>query len=264
MSASAPFSALVVTGAILAGLAMPVAAQGAATLSEHALLELNQDWSMPHQGSAMGVPNDYRWATKPYIEAGNQPGRFAALTGWGHVFWNKETIGHPGPLEIRNFHTFLCGGADRRWTHVQNGRIEGAEFRADFQGNAAKRPAKLAIDGNSATVLFDAGSTFHFWPAGGRSRLPGGDLCGVVVLLEARAALPSASAATLSGGYLIGLGADYWIDLTSPWDNFKTNKGVGLGRLKRVGNEWAWYGMSTASDHDLRRLHASGLLKFDR
>lgn len=264
MRTSAVFKHIVISGAILVGLAMPATGQVATTISEQALLDLNQDWSLSHQGSAMGVPKDYKWATKPYMEAGNQPGKFTALTGWGHVFWDKETLGHPGPLEIRNFHTFICSGTDRRWTHVQQGRIEGAEFRADFQGNAAKKPAKLAFDGSTATALFDAGTTFHFWPSVGRRRLPGGDLCGVVVLLEARAAHPPANTSAQSRGYLIGLGADYWIDMTSPWDNFKTNKGVGLGRLKRVGTEWAWFGMSTASDLDLRQLHASGLLKLDR
>lgn len=264
MRTLATFATFCAVGTIFIGLAMPAGAQGAFTLSEQALLDLNHDWSRPHQGSPMGVPKDYKWAAKAFLEAGNQPGKFTTLTGWGHVFWDKETLGHPGPLEIRNFHTFLCGGTDKRWAHVQQGRIEGAEFRADFQGNSAKKPSKLAFDGNTATVVFDAGSTFHFWPAGGRGRLPQGDLCGVVVLLEARAAQPKSSAPTQSGGYLIGLGADYWIDMNAAWDNFKTNKGVGLGRLKRVGNDWAWYGMSTASDHDLQRLHASGLLKFDR
>lgn len=260
MKSLAIFVRLIVGSWLLVGLSLPVAAQGASSLTERALLELNLDWSLSHQGSPMGVPKEYSWAAKPYLEAGNQPGKFTTMTGWGHVFWNKETLGHPGPLEIRNFHTFICGGADKRWEHAQHGRIEGAEFRADFQGNAAKRPAKLVFDGGTAAVLFDAGATFHFWPARGRIRLPGGNLCGVVVLLEARAAQPAANASTQSGGYLIGLGADYWIDMTAPWDNFKTNKGVGLGRLRQVGSEWAWYGMSTASNQDLLRLHASGLL----
>lgn len=249
---------------LLALLAKPAFAQGAASLSESALLDLNLDWSLNHQASPMGVPRDFKWAAKPYLEAGNHPGEFAALTGWGHAFWSKDTLGHPGPLEIRNFHTFLCSGAVKRWELVQQGRIEGAEFRADFQGNTARRPASLVIESNTATVLFDAGKTFHFWPARGRARLPGEDICGVVVLLEARAAQSATDGTAQTGGYLIGLGADYWIDMSAPWNNFKTNKGVGLGRLRRVGSDWAWYGMSTASNLDLQRLYASGLMDFAR
>ena len=252
------FARFAVVGAILAALAVPMSSGAATPLSEDALLDLNQDWSLPHEGRPMGVPEAFGWARKAFLEAGNEPGQFKTLTGWGHVFWDKEELGHPGPIEIRNFHTFLCSGPERGWSLAQRGLIEGAQFRADFQGNAAKRPVRLSVEGNTSNVLFDAGSTFHFWPASGRHRLPSRDICGVVVLLEARAAAPPARAfSKRAGGYLIGLGADYWIDMTSPWEHFKTNKGVALGRMKRVGREWAWYGMSTAAD-------ASGLLNFDR
>lgn len=230
------------------------------TLTEGGLLDLNLDWSRAHHASPMGVPKNFDWASKPRIEKGNDPGGFIAITGWGHVFWNKDTIGNPGPLEIRNFQTYVCSGVDRDWELAQSGEIEGAQYRADFQSNTAKPPISFVNDGAKATVLFEAGTAFHFWPAQGRRRLPAGKLCGVVVLLEARAAQSQAT----SGGYLIGLGADYWVDMSSAWDHFKTNKGVGLGRLKRVGPDWSWYGMSTAADADLRRLFSSGLLNVAR
>lgn len=250
---------------MIAGLSLfmgshPVAAQGSQFLNEHSLLDLNVDWTLNHQGVPMGVPKDYEWISKPRIEAGNQPTGFTALTGWGHVFWSKDSVGHPGDLQIRNFHTFICSGDNKDWKHVQSGPLEGAQFLAGFQNNLAKKPAKFVSDGVTATVLFDAGTAFHFWPARGRSRLPMEEICGVVVILEARTVAAEGFPPSLSGGYLIGLGADYWSDMAVPWNNFKTNKGVGLARLRRVGTHWAWYGMSTASNHDLQRLHASGLL----
>lgn len=143
MRTSAFFTNFVVSGAILAGLAMPARGQVATTLSEQALLDLNQDWSLRHQGSPMGVPKDYKWATNAYMEAGNQPGKFTALTGWGHVFWDKETIGHPGPLEIRNFHTFICSGSDERWTHVSAGPHRGRRIPSRLSRQRCKKAGQV-------------------------------------------------------------------------------------------------------------------------
>lgn len=230
------------------------------------LLELNTDWSRPHEGSPMGVPRDFDWASRPRLEAGNQSGGFTAVTGWGHVFWGKGTIGHPGPIQIRNFQTYLCHGADRRWVRIQSGGIEGATFRADFKDNAARAATRFNTENGVSTLTFEAGKTFHFWSASGRARLPDTQLCGFLVLLEARlSGMGNVDpGAEQKGGYLIGAGADYWIDMSAPWDNFKTNKGVGLGRLKYVGKSWSWYGMSTAADDDLQRLYASGLMNNSR
>lgn len=226
------------------------------------LLELNADWLRTHEGHPIGVPRDFAWAARPRMEAGNEPGAFAAATGWGHVFWGKDTVGYPGQLQVRNFETYLCHGAERHWLRIQSGEVEGAVFRADFKDNEARPASNFKTEEGTSTVTFEVGRAFHFWPTTGRSRLPGGPLCGFLVLFEARVSGSSDNGANTAatGGYLIGAGADYWIDKMSPWDKFKTNKGVGLGRLKYVGKNWAWYGMSTATDDDLRRLRESGLL----
>lgn len=226
----------------------------------HQLNEMNADWSSKHEASPMGVPKNFSWAAGPVIEKGNSPGDFTALTGWGQAFWSTETVGHPGPLELRNFRVFLCQGQKREWYLVQAGEIEGAEFRADFKNNAARKPPRFEQKNGVATVGFEAGKVFHFWPSQGRARLRDGKVCGVLVLMEARA--PESGLKEGSrGGYLVGLGADYWIDMTATWNNFKTNKGVGLGRLKRVSNHWQLFGMSTATDADLERLLSEGYLR---
>jgi hypothetical protein len=231
-------------------------------ISIEQLLELNADWSRPHEGRPMGVPGWFDWALYPRIRAGNRPGKFTAFTGWGQVFWARDTVGNPGPVQIRNFQVFLCHGADRHWVLTQSGGIEGAEFRADFKDNVARAPTSFKVENDISTVTFEAGMTYHFWPSSGRARLPHRPLCGVLVLLEARL-LGTANiypGVEQKGGYLIGVGADYWADLTSVWDQYKTNKDVGVGRLKYVGNNWSWYGMSTATDDDLQRLYDSGLM----
>lgn len=221
--------------------------------------ELTEGWSLNHEGAPLGVPRGYSWARWPEVQAGNTPGGFGAMTGWGQVFWAAETIGHPGNVQIRNLQTFICSG--ERWERVQIGSLEGAEYRADFK-NDESRPARYVVEGSVATVAFDAGRVFHFWPKG-RVRLPDGALCGVVVLLEARAVAVANGLEKKRGGYLIGAGADYWVDMASAWDRFKTNKGVGVGRLRYLGDKWTWYGMSTASDGKTDELFRSGLVRVD-
>ncbi|TVO68108.1 hypothetical protein [Denitromonas ohlonensis] len=230
--------------------------QSAITLTE--LLELNHDFHRRHESSALGVPRSFDWADSPKVEAGNDRGGFSAATGWGHAFWSVGTVGNPGDLEIRNFQTYICHGVERKWVQLQKGRIEGAEFRADYKNNAATKPMKFLHQNGFDAVVFQAGRSFHFWPASGRKKMPAGTICGFVVILEARS--PGMASGVTGGGYLIGLGADYWVSVTASWDSYKTNKGVSLGRLKLVGKDWEWFGMSTAADEDLAELHSSGVL----
>lgn len=222
------------------------------------LLDLNADWQRTHEASPMGVPSSFSWALRPQIEAGNKNGTFAAATGWGQVYWSKGTIGNPGPVQIRNFQVYLCHGPSHQWVRIQSGNIQGAEYRGDFKDDASKPAPRFETHEGVSTVSFDAGKTFHFWLR--RARLPKTEICGFLALLEARAPemLARKKPGGSTGGYLVGLGADYWIDMAAPWDNFKTNKGVGLGRMKYVGEDWSWYGFSTASDVDLQNLHANG------
>ncbi len=231
-------------------------AQASIPLSLDMLLSLNADWTQPHEGSPMGVPRDYSWAGRPRMGAGNRHGKYTAVTAWGHAFWSKDTIGHPGELQIRNFSMFICSGPDKIWKRAQYGLIEGAEFRADFKNNKSSR-AKYSSSDGVTTVTFDAGNTFHFWPTMGRARLIDNDLCGFLVIFQSRTVALQQSTTPTTGGYLIGAGADYWTDQTAQWDNFKTNTDVGIGRMKRVGPQWTWYGMSTASNDDLMQLFSS-------
>ncbi|MEZ5652921.1 MAG: alpha-ketoglutarate-dependent dioxygenase AlkB [Burkholderiaceae bacterium] len=62
------------------------------------------------------------------------------------------------------------------------------------------------------------------------------------------------------GDYLIGIGVEFWLDLTADDDDFTTNKPIGADRLRRVTGGRNWFGFSSASDADLLRLHAGGLL----
>jgi len=233
---------------------------GRVTIGLARLMDLNSDRERMHQGIPLGVPKSYDWAKGPRIGAGNNQGAYRAVTGWGQVFWNEGASGHSGMLQIRNFQTFLCHGKNRSWELVQEGGIQGREFRADFANNTNKEALVLEMNDGVASVKFSYGLAFHFWLEKGRAKLPESGICGFVVLLEARLTSLENLAQSIdwASPLLIGLGADYWVDTTSRWDNYKTNTDIAIGRLKSVGPNWTWYGISTASDSDLKRLYGLG------
>src|SRR5690606_9665144 len=223
-----------------------------------ALLEIHKDWAYAHDGQPDGVPADYDWAQTPRMGAGNDPGGFSVLTGWGQVF---AVAGNPSPLlrvSIRDMRVLVCHGAQRNWTLLQQGDIEGSQFRPDYEGNLNRPPVSVSLKAGITSVSFEKGYVYHFWPRQGRVELPAAKLCGIVVLLQARTALPSSQATSGHGCMLLGLGADYWRDLQASWDNYHSNRDVAIGRLRWVDATWRWFGVSTASLEDLRRLHLGG------
>ncbi len=246
---------------VLLSLTQGVAVQAApVSIGLSALLNLNTDLTKRHEGVPVGVPSSYDWYARPRIHAGNSPGGFSALTGWGHVFWRDGANDDGLGVQIRSFITLLCHGHTRKWTLIQRGKIAGAQFKANYAENFATRPLKFENLDGVATVTFKRGTAFHFWPACGRSELPAGPTCGVVALVEARLLVPEASAGKKNkdSPYLIGLGADYWKDRSVQWDHYRTNKSVAVGRLRGLAGSWTWYGISTAEDSDLVRLYKLG------
>lgn len=222
------------------------------------LLDINQDMNKLHDARPKGVPTGYDWAKGPRNGAGNNPGLYSATTGWGQIFWVNGAKINSDRIEVRNFKYFICHGSEHNWTLLQQGGIEGKQFRADYVNNSNNTAEFFEEKDGVATIAFDTGSAFHFWPKQGRVTLPSKDVCGVLVLLEARLSPKYGTIDNTREAFLIGLGADYWEKLNSKWSNFRTNTDVAIGRLKFVSNGWTWYGMSTASDLELRRLYQNG------
>lgn len=219
------------------------------------LVEIRHDGALKHEQVPRGVPRGYDWALAPRIGAGNRPGEFRAATGWGQVFRADDSKDADAAVQLRELQVLLCAGPLKEWQLVQRGTIEGRQFQADYNGDRS-RPARLLRQVNGhVTVAIDAGSSFHFWPTSGRFDLPAGELCGFVVLVQAR--LDPAGSAS-QPGYLVGLGADYWLDRSAPWDRYRTNRDIAIGRLRLATTEWRWYGLSTADEADLQRLATQG------
>jgi hypothetical protein len=217
----------------------------------------------PHEALAEGVPLSYDWSLTSRLGQGNSvPAGFGALIGWGQVFWRSGTTEHSHAVEIGPVNTYLCSGASRQWSRVQKDIVVGAAFRPDFANNEAVAASVIALDAERVRVTYPAGRAFHYWAQQGRVSLPGATLCGVLVLFQARAV--AADGSTLAAGtapqMVIGAGADYWSTTTASWDNYRTNRDVGIGQLRLLTPTRKWYGLSTADTVDLQRLFQSGFV----
>lgn len=233
------------------------------------LIEINHERYKTHEARPQGVPAEYDWSKKPRVGAGNNQRDYLAATGWGQVFWVPGVKSSDFYMQIRNFNFLVCHGKEHQWVMLQNGSIEGKQFRSDYVKNSNKSALFFKQQNGVATVDFEVSSAFHFWPEQGQVSLPTDPLCGVLVLAQARL-IPKSDVKTTSeldinlSPFLIGLGGDYWRKLNSKWDQFKTNTDIAIGRLKFISTDWNWYGMSTASDEDISKLYISGFKLGDR
>ena len=229
------------------------------------LADIVRPFGTAHEALPAGVPLDYDWARMSKQDGGNRvPAGFTAFTGWGQAFWASDATAGGQAVEIRDNQTFLCtvSGSTRQWLRVQRGDIEGAAFLASFAGNENMPATVDAVQAGHARVRFPAGRAFHYWPRQGRITLEGDSLCGTLVVFQARAVANDGSplAAGATSALLVGAGGDYWSTLSAPWDNYKTNVGVGVGQLRRLTPQWRWYGLNTASAADLQQLAQSGFV----
>lgn len=182
---------------------------------------------LPHERKPAGVPTSYDWKARPKL-TGNPSEGMGAMTGWLQAF----TIGaNHGWLQISNLQTWARTG--RVWALLQSGDVEGAVFAPSFAGNVNTTPTRLEHADGVATVEWPNSGAWHCWPLR-RAVLPACDE--IAVACQVRATLP----------LLVGCGADYWRTLSAPYGDGSNNPGIGIGRLRVIGPEWAWVGFSSA------------------
>ena len=213
----------------------------------------------PHMALPKGVPKGYSWAKLPRIGAGNiVPKGFTAVTGWGQVFWKENAQEVTDLIQVRNFSFFYCHGPDRRWTLLQFGDIDGKEFFPTFNDNLSRSPKVFHKNDDVATIGFEYGQAFHFWSNQARAKIVNEEICGFLAIAQARVVPERSHDIVMDEQYLFGMGADYWSTATSEWDYYSTNKDIAIGRLKFLTSTWKWFGVSTASNEDLKKLYQYG------
>jgi hypothetical protein len=214
------------------------------------------DMRLPHEAKLHGVPNSYDWSKEPRLGMGNNPGEFRALTAWGQVY--EAANGNPARnsrVQLKNIQTYVLSKRTNTWTRVQfSGDMEGAAYREDFVGDVSKSADIRVEETGGISVTAGGGYNFHFWPTSGRATIDPNDVKGVFTTIRARLVLadPSGPDDRREARYLLGMGADYWLDETAQWDNFKTNGDVGIGRHKFVKSYWQSFNMSSLSATQLQ------------
>ena len=190
------------------------------------------------------------WMRRGKIERGNNPGEFRTILPW---FVLMETAGnrvHRARVELRGTRLLVLSKKTGQWHALDaSDRMAGGYFAHDLVQNLRPLQTRVTADGRSSTVVTDVPLVAHFWPASGRQDIDPDDVAGVLVSIEGRM-----NAADYAAGarYVMDAGADYGLDRTAQFDNWKTNPGVGIGRMKRLTPPWRRFYMTTASAAELQ------------
>ena len=240
-----------ITGATSA----PVVAKPQTT---NTLQTIADDMRLPHAAKLHGVPAAYDWADKPRLGRGNDPGVFKAFIAWGQVYESAQ--GNPAintRVQLRNLEGFLLSKKTGQWTRLQfSVDVDGAAFKEDFANNASQPPQQRREPDGGVSVTAGGGYNFHFWCSCGRTVIDPRDVAGVFTTAQARLILGDATKPDdrATAQYLLGMGADYWLDQSGEWKaDWSANGDVGIGRMKFVTNDWQAFNMTTLSLNDLEK-----------
>lgn len=215
------------------------------------------DMQPPHEGAPHGVPKSYDWASGPRVGMGNNPQRFKAMTAWGQVY--EAATGNSASntrIQVRDIKTYLLSKRDGKWHLLQSSRkVAGNAYREDFAGDLNK-PADVRYEQDgSIAVKVAKGYNFHFWCTCSKVAIDRNDIGGIFTTVQARLVVdnPRKPDDRAQARYLLSMGGDYWLNLTTKWDDGTKNADIGIGKFKYVKNQWQAFNMTTLSPKDIRR-----------
>jgi hypothetical protein len=202
-----------------------------------------------HEAYPNGVPLSYDWAAAPVIQTPTPPAGFTAATGWGEV----QFVAGPGTtaaadiVYIRNFRTYTLNSDDTLTLLQNEGSLDGSLMLPTFADNTSF-PTTISNSNGVTQATLDPTKAFQFWPTD-RVTIPVGTQ-GVITACEAKIAMPAGSSgdSNIDRSYILALGADWWLSLSAPWDNFKTNAGAGSGRFVYLTTYWQGFTFTTITN----------------
>ncbi len=220
------------------------------------LEEIIGDMKLPHEGLPHGVPASYNWQAKPRPGAVEPPSGWTAAIAWGQVYeWAGGNNATNTRIQIKDLALYYLSKKDNKWHLLQsNIRVSGANYREDFAGDVNK-PADIRVESDgSISTTCGGGYNFHFWPSSGRSKFPANEVAGCFVTVKARLIVGDKTKPDDrdKAKYLMSVGGDWWQSLTAPWDNFKTNADMGIGRFRFITNEWKSFNMYSVPADTIR------------
>jgi hypothetical protein len=227
------------------------------TSSQTTLDEIIGDMTLPHEGFPHGVPSSYDWYSKPRKGAPEPGLGWTAAIAWGQVYeWAGGNPATNTRIQIKDLAMYYLSKKDNKWHLLQSsGLVSGANYVEDFAGDVNK-PANIRVekDGSISTTC-GGGYNFHFWPNTGRITIPVNDVAGCFVTVKARLVIDDAAKSDdrEKAKYLMSVGGDWWQSLTAPWDNFKTNADIGIGRFRFITSEWKSFNMYSVPADSIRK-----------
>lgn len=210
--------------------------------AQASLLTILTDTTGPHEAVPENVDPKASWGRRGRVLAGNAPKKgWTHLTGWGQAFY-RQGAQALGSVSIRNMQTWAV--KDGVWHLLQDGNTKamrpyGENFRV-YNAPSARAVFTEKV-GEHLTAKVPAGHAYHWWHVK-RQAFPQGH-AGVLVLFQAKA--------IDTDDLLVGAGADYYLDASSPGDNYKNQTDIAIGRLRALRRTWGWFGMTTATAADL-------------
>lgn len=212
---------------------------------------LVSDMREPGEARPHGVPSAFGWPVRPLVQAGNEPGDgFNRLLPWLQVY--EEADGSPANntrVQMRNLTVRVLGRHDGLWQGaVRTESVTGAMYVESYAGDQ-KHPAALRPEASGGvSVVPGGGYCFHAWSDASQVKdmipVARDDVGGVFVSFEARLVVddPARPDDRRAARFVASAGADYW---KAP--AYDANKGVAIGRFKRVTPEWRTFTMTTAA-----------------
>ena len=224
--------------------------------SQTTLEEIINDMLLKHEGLPHGVPSGYDWQSKPRKGAAEPKAGWTAAIAWGQVYeWAGGNPATNTRIQIKDLAFYYLSKKDNQWRLLQSAlRVSGANYREDFVGDVNK-PANTRVEKDgSISVTCGGGYNYHFWPNSGRITIPSNDVAGCFVTVKARLVVDDTTKPDdrENAKYLMSVGGDWWQSLTAPWDNFKTNADIGIGRFRYITSEWKSFNMYSVPADTIR------------
>jgi len=159
-------------------------------------------------------------------------------------------------VNIKDLEMYYLSKADQKWHLLQKSvGVDGNAYVEDFAGDVNKPADKRIEKDGSVSVKAGGGYNFHFWSKLGRVKYPQGDVAGIYVTVKARLVVDKTTLPDDrdKAKYLMSVGGDWWLSLTAPWDNWKTNWDMGISRFRFVTTEWKSFNMCSLPAATIRQ-----------
>jgi hypothetical protein len=211
------------------------------------LEEIVGDMTLPHEGLPHGVPESYDWQAGPRKGAVEPPEGWTAVIAWGQLYeWAERNPATNTRVQIKDLEMYYLSKADSKWHLLQKSvKVDGNAYVEDFVDDINKPADKRNESDGSISVTCGGGFNFHFWPSPGRVQFPANEVAGCFVTVKARLIVDDALKPDDrdQARFVISVGGDWWESLTAQWDQWKTNRDMGIGRFRFVTSEWKSFNM---------------------